>query len=70
MRDESDAPAVHAVRNYLAGVRAFDSVTINESPGNLGLADEIVSGVSSTVNNYGRVIVLEDDIVPSLFFLR
>lgn len=37
---------------------------------NLGLAQSIVSGVSSIVNKYSKIIVLEDDIVVSPAFLE
>lgn len=37
---------------------------------NWGLADNIVDGVTTTVNEYGKVIVLEDDIVTSAGFLK
>jgi len=36
---------------------------------NLGLAESIISGVNSLLNDYGRVIVLEDDLVVSEQFL-
>ena len=37
---------------------------------NYGLADNIVSGVTEVVNDYGKVIVLEDDIITSKGFLK
>jgi len=70
MRTETDGPAVAAVRDYLKGVSGFASVTVHERARNFGLADSIVDGVSRTVERYGRVIVIEDDIVTSPFFLR
>ncbi len=45
-------------------------VHIIESEKNKGLADSIIGGVTETVNKYGRVIVLEDDIYTSPGFLR
>ncbi|WP_087519441.1 hypothetical protein [Polaribacter sp. SA4-12] len=44
-------------------------VYIIEQENNLGLADSIVKGVTEVVNNYGKIIVLEDDIVTSMGFL-
>lgn len=40
-----------------------------ESETNKGLADSIISGVTDVVNRYGSVIVLEDDLVTSEYFL-
>lgn len=42
---------------------------IVESPTNRGLANSITSGVTSLCNKYGRVIVLEDDLVVAPQFL-
>jgi len=41
-----------------------------ESDKNKGLADSIIGGVTEIVNQYGRVIVLEDDMVTSPGFLQ
>jgi hypothetical protein len=48
----------------------FKEVIITEQTQNLGLADSILSGVSQIITKYGKVIVLEDDIVTSKGFLR
>ncbi|MDB4805034.1 glycosyltransferase family 2 protein [bacterium] len=73
----SDAPkhpeaiaAVQAVREYIKTVGGFKSVSIVERDENLGLADSIIDGVTRLCNEYGRVIVMEDDLVTSPFFLR
>jgi len=65
-----DEEAVAKVRGYLKTVQGFNSVTVIERDENRGLADSIVAGVTEVVESYGRVIVLEDDIVTSPFFLR
>ncbi|MCR5612439.1 glycosyltransferase [Treponema sp.] len=46
------------------------SVTVIESEKNKGLAQSIISGVTQIVNQYGKVIVLEDDLVTSPYFLQ
>ncbi|MBP1839122.1 DapH/DapD/GlmU-related protein [Formosa algae] len=46
------------------------NVTIIESQLNKGLAESIINGVTETVEKYGKVIVLEDDIVTSSGFLK
>jgi hypothetical protein len=45
-------------------------VNIIESDKNKGLADSIIGGVTDVVNKYGKVIVLEDDIITSKGFLN
>jgi hypothetical protein len=45
-------------------------VNILEAKDNKGLAVSIVSGITEVVNRFGKVIVLEDDIVTSTGFLN
>lgn len=59
-----------AVREYIRTVTGFKSITINERETNLGLANSIVDGVTRLCKEYGRVIVLEDDLVVSPYFLN
>lgn len=47
----------------------FASVTLNISKENKGLAKSIISGVSEVMAQYGRCIVIEDDVVTSKYFL-
>jgi hypothetical protein len=44
--------------------------TIIESETNNGLANSVINGVSKIVSEYGKAIVLEDDIVTSPYFLN
>ena len=48
----------------------FKNIEIVERTANLGLADSIIDGVGRAMREYGRAIVLEDDIVVSPVFLR
>lgn len=61
---------VQRVRKVIRERSWCKTVTIKESAVNLGLAESIIRGVTEIVNRFGRVIVLEDDIVPSVGFLR
>ena len=45
-------------------------VNIIESPKNKGLANSIIEGVTNIVNKYGKIIVLEDDLITSKGFLK
>jgi glycosyltransferase involved in cell wall biosynthesis len=69
-KDEQSEEAVQKVRKYIHTIDGFKTVTIREREKNLGLADSIIDGVSKVVNKYGRIIVLEDDIATSPYFLR
>jgi hypothetical protein len=72
----SDAPktddqrkAVDEVREYICQIKGFKSVTVVERDVNFGLAKSIIDGVTKIVNEHGRIIVLEDDMVTSPHFL-
>lgn len=62
--------AIQEVRNVAHEKQWCKNVSVIEAAFNLGLADSIVRGVTSIVEKYGRVIVLEDDIITSKGFLR
>lgn len=73
----SDAPKitnhisqVQEVRKYLKTITGFNDVKIIERKTNYGLANNIIEGVSDVVNKYGKVIVLEDDLIISPYFLK
>ena len=61
---------VEEVRQYLKTIKGFKTVTIYESDINKGLANSIISGVTQIIKKYGKVIVLEDDLVTSPNFLN
>jgi glycosyl transferase family 2 len=69
-KDGDAAPQVEEVREYLKTITGFKSVQVVERNENWGLAKSIVQGVTDIVNQYGKVIVLEDDIITSIAFLQ
>lgn len=69
-KNEKDELKVQAVRDYLKIVSGFKSINILERTENMGLAKSIIAGVTEIVNNYGKIIVLEDDLVTSKYFLK
>jgi hypothetical protein len=69
-KNELDISSVNQVRNYLKTICGFRSIKIVERTINLGLGNNIIEGVTSVVNNYGKVIVLEDDLLTSPYFLQ
>ncbi len=62
--------SVAAVREVIARAWRFKRVTIEASEQNRGLAANVIAGVTSTLERYDRVIVLEDDLIVSPYFLR
>lgn len=50
--------------------RGFKSIQVVERECNFGLARSIIEGVSAIIHEFGKVIVLEDDLVTSPFFLK
>lgn len=69
-RDRESEPAVREVRQFIGGIAGFRSVRIVERPANLGLANSIIGGVTEVCGEFGRVIVLEDDLITAPSFLR
>ena len=68
-RSEEEAARVGAVREYIRRIEGFAKVTVYEKDGNQGLAQSIIDGVSRLCEQYGRVIVVEDDLLLSPQFL-
>lgn len=71
-RGHADFEAVAAVRGLLADTawhKSFANVHVNESAINKGLAESIVAGVTEVMEEWGRAIVLEDDLLVSADFL-
>jgi hypothetical protein len=69
-KNGKDREAVTEVHGIIRGILSFRRVEIIESPVNKGLASSIVSGVTSVISQYGKIIVLEDDMVTSPYFLN
>jgi hypothetical protein len=68
-KNQTTVENVQLVRSYIKNAKGFKSVTIIERDKNWGLANSIIDGVTSIVNQYGKIIVLEDDMVTSQYFL-
>jgi hypothetical protein len=68
-KNPENAATVKLVRDYLRTVDGFKSVNLIERTGNTGLAASIIGGLDELCDRYGRVIVMEDDLDSSAFFL-
>jgi GR25 family glycosyltransferase involved in LPS biosynthesis len=66
----SQLAAIDEVRRIIRSKKWCKNVTIIESALNKGLAPSIIYGVTETVNLHQKVIVIEDDVVVSEYFLR
>lgn len=69
-KNENAQAGVEETRKYIASIKGFKSLRIIERTENYGLANNIVDGVTSVVNEFGRIIVLEDDLLTSPYFLK
>ena len=68
-KNEAAKKGVEETRSYIRNITGFKSLRIIERDRNFGLANNIIDGVTSIVNEFGRIIVLEDDLLTSpLFF--
>jgi len=66
----ADNEKVEEVRTLLQEVTGFKSVKVINQEENLGLANSIISGVTKLVNEFGKVIVFEDDLLSSPYTLQ
>lgn len=72
-KSDAGKEKVNQVREYIHQTdwhNNFKSVTIVQAECNKGLARSIIEGVSSLIEKYGRVIVVEDDLILSPSFLQ
>lgn len=60
---------VKKVRRYLEELSKYKNIKITYSEKNKGLAKSIIEGVTKIIERYGKVIVLEDDLLVSRDFL-
>jgi hypothetical protein len=69
-KSSADRLSVEATRTVARRAGGFAQVEIFERQSNRGLSNSIVSGVNEVCDRFGRAIVLEDDVVPTPFFLQ
>ena|GEM_PF-385691 len=67
---EDEKKLVMETRNVVRQGKWCKEVIVFESDKNKGLAESIISGVTEIAEKHGKVIVLEDDIAVSPFFLQ
>lgn len=80
-KNERAVEGVKANREYLRSLKnlvlckenneyTFKSITIIEREKNWGLANSLIAGITEICDKYGRVIVVEDDLILSPYFLK
>lgn len=69
-KTEEKRKAVEENRTYIHTITGFKSIHIIEHEKNQGLANSLIAGITKVINQYGRVIVVEDDLVLSPYFLQ
>lgn len=69
-KNKEAAAKVDEVLEYIKTIDGFKKVIIIKRDENFGLADSIIDGVTTIINQYGRIIVMEDDLVTSPYFLK
>ncbi len=69
-KNEKDHTKVMEVRNYIKSITGFKNIQIIESKINLGLANSIINGISMIIEKYGKMIILEDDLISTPSFLN
>ena len=72
-KNENNVDKVSAVREYIRSTEwkeYFRSVTVIEAEENKGLVKSIIGGVTDILKKYEKVIVVEDDLVLSPYFLN
>src|SRR3954471_673938 len=68
-RNAAAADRVAEVRSCAHAIKGFGSVEVIEQHSNQGVAKSIINGVTDLTGRFGKVIVLEDDLLPSPHFL-
>lgn len=69
-KTEEKREAVEENRRYIRSITGFKAVHIVEREKNWGLANSLIAGITDVIREYGRVIVVEDDLILSPYFLR
>ena len=69
-KNESEINTISEIRQLIKNTTGFQQIHLVGRDENWGLARNVIDGVTSLVNQYGEVIVVEDDLIVSPYFLR
>lgn len=65
-----DEQKVKEVRDYIKNIKGFKQIKVKEREKNYGLSENLISAMNEVFKKHSRAIVLEDDDVPSKYFLK
>ena len=68
--DQEAIDKVRALINHPKWKSQFKNVSIVAAESNKGLANSVINGVTGILEQYGKIIVVEDDLILSKAFLR
>ena len=68
--DKKNKRKVKRIRNYLKSINGFKSVTIIERERNFYIEQNIINGINQVFEKHDKIIVLEDDVITSKYFLQ
>jgi hypothetical protein len=68
-KTEQDAEGVEEVRNFIRNLQGFKEINCVFQDKNIGLANSVIKGVSQVMNDFGRAIVVEDDLITTPNYL-
>lgn len=69
-KNEAAMEKMQQTRDYVRSITGFDAVHIIERTENYGLAKSVITGVTEVIRRHGKVIVMEDDLITSKYFLE
>jgi len=69
-RTGKDDENVNNVRSVVREYKKLGNVEIFERDNNIGLAENIIDGINNCFDDFNKIIVLEDDMVVSKYFLK
>ena len=69
-KKEKDFENVAKVREIINKIDGFKQVVVTEAETNIGCADSIISGITKVINEHGKAIIVEDDILTAPNFLE
>lgn len=61
---------IHQVQENSKKLKWFKSITVIEREKNYGLSNSLIAGITELCEKYGKVIVVEDDLILSPYFLK
>jgi len=68
-RDKKAQEAVEKVRIYINQITGFKDVKVIKRDKNYGLSHNIITGITDVLKTHSKIIILEDDIITSPYFL-